>query len=230
VDSLTPGAHEVRFSGPGMTPWAQTVEVRVREAAHLVAQPMTSPETGVLVVNATHTDEQGTSPLEGANVWIDGELKGRTPLELEVPRGPHSIRVESRGQTAPVEVIDVPGGNQRFASFELGAATDRPRLVPVMTAEHIAPDHPALVSATLEGINVSEVREMWLHVRGPDGPWRRYALDLMKGPAGAVGVTVFPIGVFDPRGRTPYYLSALTSAGDEYYTEMAWAQLASPKP
>ena len=42
---------------------------------------------------------------------------------------------------------------------------------------------------------------MWLHVRGADGTWRRYALDLMKNAGGAVGVTVFPLGVFDDQNQ-----------------------------
>jgi len=225
LDSVSPGAHEVRFSGPGMTPWAQTVEVRVREAARVVAHPMTAPGTGVLVVNATLNDEQGSQALSGAEVWIDGQSRGRTPLTLELPRGPHSVRVAARGESAPVQVIDLPGGNQRFATFEIGLGAGGPQLVPVQTAEHVSSDHPTLVSGALDGVRFADVREMWLHVRGSDGPWRRYALDIMKSPAGVIGVTVFPLGVFDGQGRTQYYLSASTATGDEFFTEMKTAEL-----
>jgi hypothetical protein len=230
VDSIAPGAHEIRFSGPGMTPWAQTVEVRVRESAQVVAHPMTSPATGVLVVRAVMNDEQGSSPLDGADVWIDGELTGRTPLTMELPRGPHSVRVTSHGQSAPVQVIDLPGGNQRFGNFELGLGSDQPRLTPVSAPEHILPDHASIVSAALDGMNASDISEMWLHVRGGDGAWRRYPLDVMKTPTGVVGVVVFPGGVFDAQGRTHYYLSALSRTGDEFFTEMASAQWGAAPP
>ncbi|MBI1799693.1 MAG: PEGA domain-containing protein [Candidatus Eisenbacteria bacterium] len=226
LDSVMPGAHEIRFSGPGMTPWAQTVEVRVRQEARVVARPMTSPSTGVMVVRATVDDEQGSTSLNGGEVWIDGESRGRTPLTLELPRGPHSVRVVLRGESSAVEVIDLPGGNQRFANLQLGLLSDRQKLVPVGIAERISPEHPAVVSAALDGLHVSDVREMWLHVEDADGAWRRYALDVMKSPAGVVGVIVFPTGVFDAQGRTRYYLSALTTTGDEYFTEMAKAWLA----
>jgi hypothetical protein len=68
---------------------------------------------------------------------------------------------------------------------------------------------------------------MWLHVRGPDDNWRRYPLNVMKTPAGVVGVTTFPLGVFDEVGLTKYYLSALLITGDEYFTEIASAHLVS---
>ena len=227
LDSVMPGTHEVRFSGPGMTPWAQTVEMRVRGNERVVAQPMTSPKTGVLVVNATRMTESGSAPLNG-DVWIDGQKRGEAPLTIELPRGPHSVRVAAGGESSPVQVIDLPGGNQRFASFELGLGEGGPRLTPVQIADHVAVDRPTLVSATLSGISVGEVREMWLHVRNADGIWRRYPLDVMKSGGGAVGVSVFPVGVFDEQGRTQYYLSALVATGDEYFTEMATAQLGAP--
>ena len=229
VDSMTPGAHEVRFSGPGMTPWAQTVGVHVREDARIIARPMTAPGTGVLVVSATMNDEQGSTPLEGGEVRIDGQERGKTPLTLELPRGPHSVRVSARGESAPVQVIDLPGGNQRFATFELGLGAGGPQLVPAQVASHVAADRPTLVSAALDGVRVSDIHEMWLHVRGADGPWRRYALDIMRTPTGAVGVTVFPLGVFDGQTSTLYYLSALTSTGDEYFTEITTAQVDQTK-
>jgi hypothetical protein len=227
IDSVAPGAHEVRFSGPSMTPWAQTVAVKVRESARIVAHPMVSPATGVLTVRATLNDAQGSTPLNGGEVWLDGELVGRTPLTLELPRGPHSVKVVYGQEAAAVQVIDLPGGNQRFAAFQLGGGGPDLRLTPASVVGKVLPDQPALVSAGMDGVNVSDVREMWLHVRGPDDNWRRYPLNVMKTPAGVVGVTTFPLGVFDEVGLTKYYLSALLITGDEYFTEIASAHLVS---
>jgi len=128
-------------------------------------------------------------------------------------------------EAAPVQVIDLPGGNQRFAQFQLGTGAPDVRLVPVSVATRVLADQPALVSAGIDGVGLSDVREMWLHVRGPDDNWRRYALNVMKTPAGIVGVTTFPLGVFDENGLTKYYLSALLITGDEYFTEITSAQL-----
>ena len=225
VDSVEPGAHEVRFSGPNMTPWAQTVAVKVRESARIVAHPMVAPATGVLSIRATRNDSEGSAPLAGGEVWLDNELVGRTPLTLELPRGPHSVKVVYGQETAPVQVIDLPGGNQRFVSFQLGMGTPDVRLTTVSVVNRISADQPPDIAAGLEGVNLTDVREMWLHVRGPDDNWRRYSLNVTKTPTGVVGSSTFPLGVFDTNGLTKYYLSALLITGDEYFTEITTAQL-----
>jgi hypothetical protein len=102
----------------------------VGEVSEVIARPMTHAcERRARSARDVHR-RQRHEPLEGATVWVDGERRGYTPLVLELPRGPHSARVEYRGESAPVEVIDLPGGNQRFATFELGSTSTRPRSRP----------------------------------------------------------------------------------------------------
>jgi hypothetical protein len=221
VDSLMPGTHEVRFSGPGMPSWGQTVEIRVRETAEIVARSMTSPATGLLEVRARATGSRGGGDVEGAQVWVDGALQGKTPLSLELPRGPHSIRVAFQGETAPIQIIDLPGGNQRFATFEFGLDLERPSFAPVALPARIPLEQPTVVSAVLRGLEPGELREMWLHVRNGDGTWRRTAMTMLKASEGVVGVGVFPITAFDAKGRSSWYVSAVTTVGDEYYTEIS---------
>ena len=234
VDSLAPGAHEVRFSGPGLTPWGQALRVRVAENTEVIARPMTTPANGVLEVRATFTDGNGTNALEGAGVWVDGERRGVTPLVLELPRGPHSARVEYRGERAPVQVIDLPGGNQRFASFEMGLNVDAPALEAGALPAAVPLGRPTVVSASLSGVTSADVKEMWLNVREPDGPWRRYQMVMLKAPDGVVGVALFPIALFDSRGSARYYVSAADQTGDEYFTEILTARSAprqgAPRP
>jgi hypothetical protein len=220
VDSLMPGAHDVRFSGPGLAPWGQTVQVRVKEGAQMVARPVTSPATGVLDVRGTWTDAEGSVELTGATIWIDGERRGVTPLTLELPRGPHSVRIESRGESAPVQVIDLPGGNQRFANFELGIGNDRPTMHMVGDPVRVSLEQPVTVSAVVQGLTSAEVREMWLHVRQPDGAWRRYQMTMMKANGGVVGVSVFPNTLLDAKGQTLFYCSATSQTGDDSFTEI----------
>jgi len=228
VDSLTPGTHEVRFSGPGLQPWGQTVQVRIKETTQLSARAVTSPATGVLEVRSLWTDAEGSEPLTGATVYVDGERRGETPLTLELPRGPHSVRIESRGEESAVQVIDLPGGNQRFANFELGLGIERPTLSVLGTPIRVPLDQPAVVSAALQGLHAGEAREMWLHVRQPDGAWRRYPMVMMKAPGGIVGSTVFPNTLLDAQGRTPFYVSASNQTGDDFYSELLTATEAAP--
>jgi hypothetical protein len=228
VDQLSPGIHRLQFSGPGIAPWEQAVEVHVNRTVEVVAQPIASPPTGILEVRSTLADEAGSEPLSGATVWIDGEQRGSTPLRLKLPRGPHSIRVRYRDEEAPVQVLDLPGGNERFATLEFGLNQDRPRLQASL-AGRILLDRPTVVAATLDRAREGDVREMWLHVRTPEGAWRRYAMSVMTATGGVAGVAVFPTVLFDPRGRAAWYVSAFTPTGDEYFTEIQTA-LAAPVP
>lgn len=220
IESIEPGLHEVMFSGPGMPAWAQTVQVGIRRPAQVVAHPMTSPATGVLQIQATLDDEQGSSPLSGAQVYVDGELKGATPLSVEVPRGPHSIRVEWHGETAPVQVIDLPGGNQRFATFAFGLEMDQPILKPMGAPRSIDVRQPTMISASLPGMSPTLIREAWLHVRTSEGLWRRSAMSAVRAPKGLVLTTVFPTSALEGHSATRWYMSAITLQGDEYYTDM----------
>jgi hypothetical protein len=174
------------------------------------------------VVRATSSEFGQPQPMSGAQVWIDGVARGTTPLQLELPRGPHSIRVARGDREAPIQVIDLPGGNQRFADFELGLDLESPQLL-VSMPPRIPLEPPVVVSASLEGIVTSELREMWLHVRTPEGPWRRYAMEILKTSSGAAGAVVFPPALLDEAGKAPYYVSAITSQGDEYFTELRTA-------
>jgi hypothetical protein len=228
VDSLSPGAHQVRFTGPGLQPWERSVEVRVNETAEIMAQATLSPATGIIEVRATSSDEASSQALTGAAVWVDGRQAGVTPLKLELPPGPHSLRVTYRGADAPIQVIELPGGNQRFATFDLAVGAQRPRLVQAAAPARIPLDHPTLFSATLQGVPRGDVREMWLHARSPDGAWHRYPMSTLDAAGGTVGVSVFPVALFDAKGRALYYLSASSQTGDDYFTEIQPALSASP--
>ena len=140
---------------------------------------------------------------------------------------PHSVRLVYKGQEAPIQVIELPGGNQRFAVFELGLDLDVPRLAVDIPAR-IPRDRPAVLSATLVGLAPSEVREMWLHVRMAEGAWRRYGMTVLKSPTGTAGVATFPTAAFDEQGRARYYVSAHSSHGDEIVTEIKNVTLEAP--
>ena len=220
VEKLPPGLHEVQFSGPNMQPWGQTVNIAIRQNTELKARPMMSPATGVLQVQASLNDEGGTAPLSGATVYVDGEARGATPLTLELPRGPHSLRVTFRGETAPVQVIDLPGGNRRFASFQFGLDSDLPPLKLSANYAVLAGKKPTIVEASLAGLDWHDVREAWLHVRTGEGLWRRYQMTISEGPNGALLSAPFPTQSFDAQGRVSWYMSAATAQGDEFHTEI----------
>jgi len=162
----------------------------------------------------------GPEPVKDARVWVDGEARGTTPLVLELPRGPHSFRVAWGDEQPPVQIIDLPGGNQRFATFRFGTGDEAPRLTFVTTPAVIPSTTPLPFSVAIEGVPIRDLRAMWLHVRSPEGTWRRYPMALLPSAGGAVGTVVFPSGMADAKGRAVFYASASTASGDEFFTEL----------
>lgn len=226
VESIEPGLHEIHFSGPGMPAWVQTVEVGVRGSAQLVARPMSAPANGIIQVQATINDEAGSAPLSGAQVYVDGDLRGVTPLSIELPRGPHSLRVAWRGEAVPVQVIDLPGGNQRFASFQFGLDAPVVKVEPVGDVRAFAAGQASMLSAAISGMAASDLGEAWLRVRTGEGLWRRYSMTPLRSPGQLVVAAVFPDGAFDRKGETQWYVSVTTRQGDEYFSEIRRSTLA----
>lgn len=220
LDQVPAGPHEVRFRAPGMEPWSETIDLGVGEHRAVVARPFQVPATGVLEVRATRLGPAGTETLRGATVWIDGERRGTTPLEIELGRGPHSVRARYQDEELPVQVVDLPGGNHRFVDFAFGTDAAHPRLARTGPEGAILQDPPSVVSAALTGVLPRDLREMWLHVREPEGTWRRYPMEVFRSGGAMVGTAEFPVELLDAHGRATYYVSAVTQLGDEYYTEL----------
>ena len=79
---LEPGSHTVHISRPGYTEFTDIVRMRAGETVELPVElfPLS------MVVHVT------TDP-PGARVFVDGDFRGETPLELELSEGEHSVRV-----------------------------------------------------------------------------------------------------------------------------------------
>ncbi len=224
IDEVSPGPHELRFRAPGLEPWTETFQLGIGEEREIMTQPFQVPANGVLVVRATRAGDPEGEPIQGASVYVDGEFRGRTPFELELPRGPHSIRVSHAGDEPAVQVIDLPGGNQRFADFVLGAGAEAPRLTRISPTGPMSRDLPTILAVALSGMTESDIREMWLHVRTPEGIWRRFPMELRRASGALLGSTVFPIALIDEQGYATYYVSAMTPVGDEFFTELFGAR------
>lgn len=97
VDVKLAGRHDVEVEGPDGS-WAKkTVEVEYGEPQRV---PFSLTErTGTLVV---------ASNVAGAQVEVDGEVVGTTPLQAAVPAGTRRIVVSSTGWATSERTVDVP--------------------------------------------------------------------------------------------------------------------------
>jgi hypothetical protein len=220
IDSVAPGLVEVHYVVTGAPPWSELVKVRANEVSTVTPRSPVSPALGKVSIRALMIDDLGTHDVDGARVWIDGHPRGETPLTLELPRGPHSFRARYLNEDAAVQVLSLPGGNMRFVKFEFGSDVSQPRLALLSALTPSREESYRTVTAQLTDVGEQELREMWLHLRVADGRWRRYPMTLLRGPGGPVGVGVIPADVASDNDRPPYYVSAITKHGDEYFTEI----------
>lgn len=113
-----------------------------------------------------------SSRPDGANVFVDGNLVGATPLALEnVEAGVHQVLLELKGHAAVIRTVDTSDGSKGVVDVRMpedGAA---------LTVKTNSPD--AIVR--LNGVRVGEGRK----VRVPELERGRYALSVAEpgGPA-----------------------------------------------
>lgn len=127
VEGLTVGEHRVVVRGPDDARHEATVTVRAdaREAVHAALLPEPEPPGSVSVA---------TQP-EGAQVLMDGEPAGVTPLTLDgLTPGPHRLELSLDGYDAEERVLTVESGGRAEVAVTLSAGTPRPGRI-VVTAD-----------------------------------------------------------------------------------------------
>lgn len=81
---VNPGRHEVELRLPGYQTFKATVNPKPAERVRLFAQLVPEARTGFLYVNSTP---------QGAEVYVSGQLRGRTPISLSLPEGSYPVEL-----------------------------------------------------------------------------------------------------------------------------------------
>jgi hypothetical protein len=111
---LTPGKHTLRVGKPGFIAQERKVDMVAGVHEEISLRLQVEPNTNALLVLE--------SAPTGAEVHVDGELAGTTPVEYPVKPGRHKVRVALagyRGETR--EVVVVPDERERVG-FNLARA------------------------------------------------------------------------------------------------------------
>ncbi|MFN4072788.1 MAG: PEGA domain-containing protein [Thermus sp.] len=85
---VNPGRHEVELRLAGYQTYRVTVNPRPGERVQVFAQLVPEARQGTLAV---------TSSPSGAEVYVDGALRGRTPLSLTLPEGRYAVELRLPG-------------------------------------------------------------------------------------------------------------------------------------
>jgi hypothetical protein len=115
---MTAGPHKVMFRKAGLEPtgWEPIV---VRAGALITfSRPLFPPPPMAPRIDPRRYSLTVASDPDDAEILVDGRFSGRTPLELQVTRGPHLIEVKKAGFPVMRDRVSVPA--RSIATFELG--------------------------------------------------------------------------------------------------------------
>jgi hypothetical protein len=105
---LAPGKHYVVVRRPGYAEWKREVDLQGGQTVALTAELSSSGQLKVL------------ANVPGADVFIDGQPVGRTPLVVpDVPAGEHLIEVRKPGFHDARQPLRIEGGEQKILSADL---------------------------------------------------------------------------------------------------------------
>jgi len=101
--SVNPGRHDLELRLPGYQVYKVTVNPRPGERVQVFAQLVPEPRQGTLSVVSTPS---------GAEVYIDGALRGRTPLTLSLPEGRYGVELRLAGYETYRATVRVERGRE----------------------------------------------------------------------------------------------------------------------
>lgn len=109
IAPLGPGQHSLRLEKAGFETWVQRIEFR--EGLRLPPARLEPAPVGAIDLR---------SRPSGAEVFLDGQFRGVTPLVLGgVPAGPHALRVEKTNHGPKAMTVLVRAGETASVSCEL---------------------------------------------------------------------------------------------------------------
>jgi serine/threonine protein kinase len=121
---LPPGAHQIRLVLTGYADYS--IQIHLTEASEYPLKAELIPEppkpTGVATLSVT-------SEPPGAELYLDGRLKGKTPQQLEAPVGWHQLRLVLEGYGEKEEHIQLSEPRLYPLRIELKPQINRPVLL-----------------------------------------------------------------------------------------------------
>ncbi|MBW6394585.1 PEGA domain-containing protein [Thermus sp. SYSU G05001] len=107
---VNPGRHEVELRLSGYQPYRVTVNPRPGERVQVFAQLVPEARQGTLAV---------TSSPSGAEVYVNGALRGRTPLRLVLEEGTYQVELKAPGYEPYRATVRVERGRETRVSATL---------------------------------------------------------------------------------------------------------------
>ncbi|NVB81486.1 MAG: PEGA domain-containing protein [Kofleriaceae bacterium] len=175
VSKLAKGTHTVIIEAQGYEPATRQFTVAaVRKTQELFVPLIKKADPPKIDVKAD-ADPKGVA---GAQVWLDGEMKGQAPVTLTVTPGRHQIQLKKDGYETYETWLSATE-NQTSTMLPQLKEIAKPKYGTIVVEADVPdaevyidgnkhPDNtPALISNVIEGLHVIEVR------KAPSLPWKQ---------------------------------------------------------
>jgi hypothetical protein len=218
LDSIVVGRHLVRFGGPGLNTTAQEVEVLQGTRVELIGNAGAELSPGRVTVRSALLSDTGFESGRGDPVWVDGEMRGVTPLTVVLRPGAHSFRVLRRNFPPQITVLEVKSGGDQFLSAEFGARSEEPlRYTPPSS---VSRSDPLPLHVSLPEGEWDQSMTVWLYAAPPGGSFQARQMTLLDSDSKQFAALV-PAEVLQNAARqVRVYFKGVGAAGRELYSEI----------
>ena len=218
LDSIVVGRHLVRFGGPGINSTAQEVEVLQGTRVELIGNAGALPDKGRVTARSALLSDSGFESGRGDPVWVDGEMRGVTPLSLDLRPGAHGFRVLRRGFPPQITVLEVKPGGDQFITAEFSSRSEDP--LRFMPPSGISISDPVPVTISLPEGEWDESMILWVYAAPPGGSFQARRMTRLD-PGSKLFAALLPPEVLRNSGRqVRIYFKAVGAAGRELYSEI----------
>jgi hypothetical protein len=216
LDSIVVGRHLVRFGGPGVTSSAQEVEVLQGTHVELSGSPGPLPPKGHVTIRSALLSDTGFEAGRGDPVWVDGEVRGVTPLTVDLKPGAHSVRVLRRNFPPQISVLDVKPGGEQFITAEFGARSeDALRYSPPAAVSNAFP-----VTVLLPEGEWDQSMALWVYAAPPGGNFQARRMTRLGENSKSFSALLPPEVLRNSARQVRIYFKAEGAAGRELYSEI----------
>ncbi|KPJ59184.1 MAG: hypothetical protein AMJ46_12165 [Latescibacteria bacterium DG_63] len=218
VESVEAGSHIVAVGGKGLGPWEEEVLVAHEGVAEVQVTPVEVSETGTVKVTCKRMTERGYEKSAGEEVFVDGQKRGSTPLEVRLKPGFHSIRVSPKDGSHPsVQIFEVRAGARHFVQAELGGV--EPILIDCREVR-TETDGGLVIHAALSGRQDLRIAEVTLYLKGSSRREARWLPMVLVPGSRSIYAAAVPKELIAGQDELRYFARATTSNGMEYFSDM----------
>ncbi len=218
LDAVVVGRHLVRYGGPGLNTTVQEVEVLQGSRVELVGSAGALPEPGQVTIRSALLGDSGFESSRGEPIWVDNDMRGTTPLTVDLKPGTHSFRVVRRGFPPQISILDVKPAGEQFVTAEFGARSEEPlRFTPPPS---VSLSNPLPVTLALPESEWDASMAVWVCAAPPGGTFQPRRMTRIDESAKSFAALLPPEVLRNASRAVKIYFKVVGTAGRELYSEI----------